>query len=467
MLHELIRLWWTQKRRDFGWKKVFIAGYLALCFIIVVAAFFFGMSEGGVDIWDLHFEAMAVTYAFAVVVPDLLMKVWWRHDPVEPDDYIRTRPFSRQAWSRFVLLQVFVSFVVWMVPLMFFVVDLMLMNLGYALLTLLLMLSASADNALVQNCWRRSSQASERVLIIIGYALWLGFGLVWMLMSLLWSSAWSLTSLMPISVYLAVNILFGMALQHAFGQMASYNESSQHRGGKVLGWGDVSLFSIEYVSVMRCKRMRTSVLFVGAIFLMNVYLQFLQPQLATSFNAHLMLLFAIAFPSVILGQWVLGIEANYFHGIWTKPYGVETILRNKFYFFCLLCTLMTLLSIPSAVWLYLRPAQLAATWLFSMGAFVLLMMPTCLFSSRMDLFGSAFFNYQGGNKQLNIYSFVILLPTAIYVCAYMFLPQAWMADVLTAALGIVGLALHRVFLHWLTGIWTRRRYAIMERWMKE
>jgi len=93
-------------------------------------------------------------------------------------------------------------------------------------------------------------------------------------------------------------------------------------------------------------------------------------------------------------------------------------------------------------------------------------MATCLYSSRMDLFSSAFFNYQGGNKQLNFFSFIMFIPMGIYFGAYYLLPMLY-AHLLVGGLGLLGLALHRPYIHWISNIWHRRRYEIMERWLTE
>lgn len=465
MLDVLLKLWWIQTKRDFTWKKVFIGAYIAICMVAVVLAIYFGFqSEAHVDIAAQHIESLAVTFAFAIIIPDLFLKIWWRNDPVEADDYLRTRPISNRTWSRFVLFTTATSFLTWMIPLIYMLVDFLLMPFGAALLTFVLMVSVSFANALMQNCWKRASNTTEYTALLIGYLLWFAFGIVWLMVSMCFSSLPQYYWIF-VFVFVFVNIFFCACLQYAFGKMKNYL-TGRNKASKVHSWGDVSLFSIEYVSILRCRRLRVSLLFVSIIFIMNVYLQFAFIETKDALNANLMLLFAIAFPSVILGQWVLGVEANYFHFIWSKPYPVEVILRNKFYFFCLLSGIMALLSVPAAIWLYLPWHQLLATFIFSSGVFVLAMMPTCLFSSRMDLFTSAFFNYQGGNKKLNIYSFVILIPMAIYLVAYSFL-SVEKADAVVAGLGLIGLALHKPYLNKLTEIWKSRRYAIMERWMQE
>jgi diacylglycerol kinase len=163
---------------------------------------------------------------------------------------------------------------------------------------------------------------------------------------------------------------------------------------------------------------------------------------------------------------VLGIEANFFSGIWTKPWSVEGILRRKYLFFCGICVFMTLLVIPAVLFMHMSPLALLAALLFSCGVFILPFMATCLFSSRMDLFASAFFNYQGGNKQLNVFSFIMFVPMIIYFGAYYLLPTLW-AHLVVALLGLLGLLLHRWYIHWIATLWFKRRYAIMERWLSE
>src|SRR3712207_7095131 len=38
----------------------------------------------------------------------------------------------------------------------------------------------------------------------------------------------------------------------------------------------------------------------------------------------------------VLGQWGFGVEANFFHGLMTKPVTVERLLLNKFFFYMLI-----------------------------------------------------------------------------------------------------------------------------------
>jgi len=224
--------------------------------------------------------------------------------------------------------------------------------------------------------------------------------------------------------------------------------------------GQSSLFSMEYVSVLRSKRMRVAVIVLPLVFVFNCYTQI--PQ-GPGLMFYMMLMFAIFAPSMMLGQWVFGIEGNYFDGLWTKPVEIRTILTNKYLFFALLNIFPTLLVLP-IIWIGdLSPWVLPVTWVFVAGLGNLTMMPTALISSRVELFQSAFFNYQGASMAINMYSFIILVPLAVYVLCMWLLPLITALIVLSAA-GIVGFALSQVIIGWITRRYEQNRYKNFERY---
>ncbi|MBP5770221.1 MAG: hypothetical protein J6W75_02530 [Bacteroidaceae bacterium] len=468
-LKELIRLWYTQKRRDFTWKDVFISLYFTVLFVVMVVAFYFQFQEFWGDKPLPVSLTMAVPLiAVSIMQGDLLIKLFWRRSPVEMDDYLRTRPVSARDWGCFVLFQTSLAFLQWMLPLMVAFVVALFLSVGHALLALLLAFSVTMINALFQNCWRRAPGNEWTLPLVFGYLVWMVLAFAVVIAGFL-LAAYGDFMLLTSAVLLLLNLVAGGILHWYFCRMKNHNEEAHspvHTTAHSLG--QVSLWSIEYVQLLRSKRLRTSFLAIVIVFLLNVYLQQITPQMQEDLSLHVnpMLLLGIGFPCIILAQWVLGVEANYFSGIWTKPWPLEGILLRKYYFFCVLCALMALLIMPAVLWMHLSVLSWLAALLFSCGIFVLPMMATCLYSSRMDLFSSAFFNYQGGNKQLNIFSFVMFLPMIIYYAAYIMLPSMW-AHLLVGGLGVVGLLLHRWYIHWVASIWHRRRYGIMERWLAE
>ena len=195
------------------------------------------------------------------------------------------------------------------------------------------------------------------------------------------------------------------------------------------------------------------------VFLLQSYMQ--------SFDGSrqvLMMYFLLAWPTLFLGQWVFGIEGNYFHGLWTKPYSIEHMLLNKYKFFILLTLGTAVLLIPAIFFMGLRPTTLLALILFLGCGQSLLMMPTCLFSTRLDLFSSSFFNYQGANMSVTVYSFIMFIPMAIYFISTVALPPLW-ADATMAAIGLAALAVHRPCIRLLAQKWKNNRYNNMERYL--
>ncbi len=467
MFKELLSLWLTQKQRAFSWRTFFVGLFLALYFVGIVVGTYFGVRESLAE-FKPPFELAAIVplMAVAIIPADLLIKIFWRHSPVEMDDYIRTRPVTHKTWTLFILFDTCMGGLQWLLPCCMAFVVAIFLPLWTAPVVLLLALSCSIVNALFQNCWRRAPGNQWTLPLVPSYMLWLllAYGIAVACMFAVSSSSSSLW--LSSSLLLFLNVGAAKALLWYFGRLRNHNEEQHlpvHTTARSLG--DVSLWSIEWVQILRSKRLRVSVITIAVVFILNTYLQ--QQTASQQLNGlNIMLLFGIGFPSIILAQWVFGIEANFFSGVWTKPWSVQDILRRKYYFFCALCAIMALLILPCVIFMGMSFWIWISTFLFACGVLVLPFMATCLYSSRMDLFASAFFNYQGGNKQLNIFSFVMFIPIGIYFAAYFLLPQPW-SHLAVSALGIIGFMLHRPYIHFVSTRWFTRRYDIMERWLSE
>ena len=482
-LKELIQLWITQKRRDFSWRTFLAELILPIYFITIVLIVYLGLRE---DIQKANIPfaltALVPLVAMGIVPADMMMKIFWRRSPVEMDDYLRTRPVTQRDWSRFILMDTALGGMQWMLPVMVTFVAGLFLPWWATVLTFVLSYLCVIVNALFQNCWRRAPGNQWTLPLVFAYLVWLVLCYVIAVGSFVAVGLADDEPSTPINpqmvttgvlvcsaLLIIINVLACVLLQWYFVRLRNHNEemhSPVHASARSLG--EVSVWSIEWVQLLRSKRLRVSFFSIVAIFLLNVYLQQVTPSMETDIGLHVnpMLPFAIGFPSIILAQWVLGIEANFFSGIWTKPWSMEGILRRKYLFFCGICVIMTLLVVPAVLFINMSALALLAALLFSCGVFVLPFMATCLFSSRMDLFASAFFNYQGGNKQINIFSFVMFIPMIIYFAAYILLPVMW-AHLIIAVLGIIGLLIHRQYIHWVSCLWFRRRYEIMERWLTE
>ena len=281
---------------------------------------------------------------------------------------------------------------------------------------------------------------------------------MWQIFALMYAP---LAAIMPWGIHTAGFLLLCAGAVTVFYKylrdLRRYDESKNSRGRVLLG--AKSLFSMEYVGVLRSKRLRASVL-VGLVFVFNAYTQSLN-ELDVMF--YMMLLFAVYFPSMMLGQWVFGVEGNYFDGLWTKPVDISQILHNKFWFFALLNVVSALLVLPLVWTAGLSPWVLLATLVFTVGVGNLTLMPTCLISSRLELFQSAFFNYQGASMAINVYGLIVLVPVVVYcLCTWLLAPVVAAASL--GAAGIVGLCLQPTVVNRLAQAYEQRRYQCFERY---
>lgn len=129
-----------------------------------------------------------------------------------------------------------------------------------------------------------------------------------------------------------------------------YNEQKQ-KVSRFRGFSHINLFSLQYIGTLRAKRVRTMVIMITAIFLsMPISLPCSRQKRDRNGDKVAMTTLyvagAILLPSVVLSQWTFGIEANFFHGLMTKPVKVKQMLQNCFYYYMVVSAVALLLTLP-------------------------------------------------------------------------------------------------------------------------
>ena len=450
MLKLLLQLWAVQQRRNFNWGRFlgeayFFLVFLAVSIIATLAAYENTDSTAGM-------ERVAVIMAACIIVPDFINKLLIKHDETVMDHYLKSKPVDERAWCRFLLVTNVFNFWNWSIPVLLLPFCILFLPAWAIAPAFVLFVAVSMVGGVAITAFRRAKGWTNKWPVLVAMLMWQLFAFVWALVGAFlpwWLHAGAFVALCGGAVTVFYHYLCGLR---------RYDES-QARGGHVLLGGRSSLFSMEYVSVLRSKRLRAGCL-VGLVFVFNAYTQTINGLNVIFYS---MLMFAVFFPSMMLGQWVFGVEANYFDGLWTKPVNIRLILRNKFWFYALLDVPTTLLCLPLVWTAGLSPWLLAATWLFAVGVANLSLMPTCLISSRIELFQSAFFNYQGASLAINLYGLIVLIPVAVYcLCTWLLTPL--MAAAVLAVSGLVGIALHTLVLDRLALNYERRRYTCFERY---
>lgn len=450
MLKILLRLWADQQRRNFKWGRFLGEAYFFLLFLAVSVLTTLVTYEN-VDSTE-GMETVAVMMAACIIVPDFIQKLLTKHDETVMDHYLKSKPVDERSWCRFLLVANVFNYWNWAIPVLLLPFCVLFLPVWAMVPVFLLFLAVSMVGGVAITAFRRAKGWTNKWPVLVAMLMWQLFAVIWALVSVVF--LWWLR----VVVFL---LLCGGAITvfyHYLCELRRYDESQAGAGHVLLG-GRSSLFSMEYVSVLRSKRLRAGCL-MGLVFVFNAYTQTINGLNVIFYS---MLIFAVFFPSLMLGQWVFGIEGNYFDGLWTKPVNIREILRNKFLFYALLDVPTTLLCVPLIWTAELSPWLLAATWLFAVGIGNLSLMPTCLISSRIELFQSAFFNYQGASLAINLYGLIVLIPVAAYcLCTWLLTPL--MASAVLAVAGLVGIALHTVVLDRLSLIYERRRYTCFERY---
>ena len=450
MLKLLIKLWADQKRRDFKWGRFFGQTYFFALTMFISVIITFATYE---DVGDESAEIVVPFLAACIIIPDFLHKLLMKHDETVMDHYLKSKPIPERSWNRFLLITNFVNFWNWAIPILLLPFCLLFLKWTVMLPSFLLLVAVSMADGVAITAFRRAKGWTNKWPMLVAMVVWALFAFMYSFLAFL----------LPWGVHIGGFFLLCLGAIAVFYsylcELRRYDES-QAKADKLFMTGASSLFSMEYIGVLRSKRLRTAVLILPLIFVFNSYTQVRQEQ---NFMFHMMLMFAIFAPSMMLGQWIFGIEGNYFDGLWTKPVNIRTILKNKFWFYALLNLLSTLLVLP-LIWIAdLSPWLLLVTWLFTAGMANLTLMPTALISSRIEMFQSAFFNYQGASLAINLYGFVVIIPLAAHVVCLWLLPLTTALIVLAAA-GIIGFALHQVVINWIARRYELNRYKNFERY---
>ena len=466
MFKLLLSLRYIQWRRNFSWRKFLAVLYLVGVMLFMIVGLLLASSDMLADLLDkLPPAGLAIALVSMLALPDFMLKMMWDTDAVVMDDFLRTKPIPSNAWNRFMAFVLAADPWNLVMPMFVALVGAWLLPAGVTVLAVVATLMQTLMLSwLVADIHKAPGIESSLPLWIGGVVYYLGMtslGSILVVLAMMYGtdlhlpgSPWT-----ELVLFIVLDIVLTVVLYLYFCHMRAYDEHEQH-ANNVRSVGDVTLFSTEYLSVWRSKRFRVPILIFTVLFLLQSYT--LPNDDVNQMN--IALYFLLDWPSLFLGQWVFGIEGNYFHGLWTKPYSIDHMLLNKYKFFIILTLSMAVLVIPAIFFMGLRPTTLLAMILFLGCGQSLLMMPTCLFSTRVDLFSSAFFNYQGASMRVTIYSFIIIIPLAIYAFFSLALVPLW-GDAIMAAIGLVALAVHRPCIRLLARKWKNNRYENMERYL--
>ena len=467
MLRLLIKLWWLQQRRNFSWKDAAVGCYIIFLYVVIGVSFFMSFTKNG---GNLTGEDMPATLGMGVVVgmlvPDIFMKMVMKRDITAMDDYVKSRPMPEKIWNRFLLTTNLVSFWNYVLPVLMLPVFIFLLSsAGQVIGSFLLLLAFSYINGVYITCWRKATEWMLKWPLVLG---WVGMYVV--LIGYLIFSSFFVAWCAFIGMFLLASAILAGLIVYLY-HLKIYNEQKR-KASRFHGFKEINLFSLQYIGTMRAKRIRNMVLLITAIFLFDAYMFALMPSEASEdlmgkqAMVTLYVVGAILLPSVVLSQWTFGVEANFFQGLMTKPVKVEEMLRNSFYYYLMVSFVALLLVVPF-LFMEVGVNIFVLGGGFCLAVFInLFNLPTCLFSSRLEIFSSSMFSMQGANLKINLYAVAFLLPLGIVIgIYYLWGEMAWACTCI--ALALLSLCIHKWFISKVAALFYANRYRRMEKFMEK
>ena len=368
--------------------------------LLELLLFFMLRKEGITDFPPLLVAGICLGF----IVPDFLFKLIFEHDQTVMDAFIRTRPISQSSWDRFLSVSQF---------------------------------------------WKASNLTMPLILAPACF-LFMPF-------------RWGLVTLLVLYLFSVFGGFLVMLFKHK-GNYPLEKQVSAKAGRSFRTGSGHHVFGIQSRSLLRSKRLKTSVLVLTGVF----FFQFISQGFAEigRFDS-VFLTFTILYAAIGLSQWGLSIEANFFCGIWTKPLPVHRLLEDKFLFSALLGGVTALVAIPFCYWFKIPLYAPLAYALFNAGVGILLIMIDAYKCMPFDLFGKTFFNYQGSSSTFKGSAFLALFVVMIIPIVLPHLLPEWAALLILAVIGLAGCVLYRPYFRWVERQFLKNRYHYMEKYLSK
>lgn len=223
--------------------------------------------------------------------------------------------------------------------------------------------------------------------------------------------------------------------------------------------GHNNVFGMQVLSFIRSPRLRTAVIFLVGLF--SIYIITMPKDMVALFVFIVMLT-----APMVIGQYGFGIEANCFNAIWTKPLPVSKVLRDKYFFLGELTILVAVILAVVCLICKISLLLIFGCYIFIAGTANLLILIDACHATRFDLFGKAFFNYQGSASTYRPIMFFVIFLTMGLGGVPIFVFDGWVRFAVLAGMGLLGFALHRPIFRWEENKFLKNRYKYMEKYSK-
>jgi len=401
-MRTLLKINLTQLRRSKNKMAYFGKAYLFVVWWVVAASLMTTLIKPEMKSAIEHIAPIiAILTPFALIIPDIIQKLIFKHDDTAMDAYIKTRPIKQQTWNRFLR---------------------------------------------VTQLWHGDNLFPPAVIIPVFFVLPFG---------------WALLCVVLTYIISVINGIIVMEIKRGEG----YAETgAMTRKRKAVGAKTIynSIFDVQIKSILRSRRLLypTFVLPLVFLFYTPIFCMDGMPEFFPAAFFPLMM----TMPSMNIGQYGMGIEANFFSAIWTRPLGIYRFLTDKYKFYGMITLVYAIILIP--IWLFagLPIYRLFAYAIFVAGIGNLLILLEAHKCKSFDLFGKVFFNQQGTKAAWKASVFLAMFIGPLLSVGLVYLTGDIIAHSILAALGITGFVISKPVLRWVEKIFMNNRYKYMEKY---
>ena len=463
----LFKIWFLQQRRQDGQRRIILIIYsLAMMLIAAFLVLLTMRTQLDEIIDELSPWTFVCLFPTAIALPELLMKIYMKHDATTMPDFLRARPMPKRTWNNFITLESIINEWTLMPPLMSILCCTWLLSWREGLAAGLLSLGVSAVSSLLTVCQNRLYTLAKKSIPVVIWFVWFFFFTVGAALSVWFGVGGVAICLLLCAVAIVTEYVF---LQHsptyAHHNQVVTNKQKTHFSGHKSHSSAYNQLQYECRLAWRCKRLRNSLLIDYIIFPMNVWLNAFDTSNGTAPDHWL--LFALGAPCLTHGLMMLGAEGNYFDGLVTRPLSLQRLFRGKYYTICLL-TLIAVVPIAPLMWLgRITLLRLLVMLIYLMGTMLLLAVWFSPRSPRIDLFERPkFYAADGGWNFMLTSALIWFAPVALYILLCNILPHPWEL-IATGIIGLVGIALHPLVCRMAEARWQKIRYERLEKYRRQ
>lgn len=411
----LLTLYFRQLKRNFKKMELFGKLYLLGCLWVFEAGLCFAVlsSDTVSQVMNLLAPLLVAVIPMLFFLPDVIYRFFMTHEETAMDAFLRTRPMKEETWERFLWLSQLLHPENLMLPAMVLPIAFIIMPLGWGLCLLLCLYLVSVFDAIVVMEARRGGPYLEG------------------------------------------------------------NRRQSHAGE---GWLERLLtrlnlrfmhdavFGIQSRSLMRSRRLQISILVLFVWFAFYGYFMNFTGDAGDVMALDFFFFFTIMLPAMTLAQYGLGIEANFFSGLWTRPVALRRILDDKFRFYTVITLLDSLIYLPACFMGMFHWCVLIGAVLLTVGFCNVFMLWPCFHCEPFDLMGKAFFNQQGTRSSFNIKVFALIFGSMfLHMVPVLLLPPMWYM-VVQLIICVISLYFRPRFFNHLVRDFEKHRYKYMERY---